>query len=111
MMGRLNPLVPQTYPSSRLKSHIAGARILFSPRKTSDNWPLPAGLFAGVSRHFVTAEYLGGAVETGIPPKDYHRNSNTFEFGLNLEFPLRWPFSLRGKVRQFFPFPGDDERR
>jgi hypothetical protein len=102
------PVRPSVVPVFSFKSHIAGVRVMFNPRKTSDNWPLPAGLFAGISRHFVTAEYLGDNAGTGIPPKDYHRNSNTLEFGLNIEFPLWGLFSLRGEVHQFFPFTGDD---
>lgn len=84
------------------------ARLMFRPRKTGDNWPLPIGVFAGYSHHRIRAEYVGGVDDLGHPGRDADRTSNTFEFGLNIEFPFRGPFVLRGEVRQYAPVSGDD---
>jgi hypothetical protein len=90
------------------RSHIFGARVMFRPRKTGENWPLPVGIFAGYSRHLVHAEYIGGVDATGKPGRSADRGSNTFEFGLNAEFPFSGPFILRGEARQYIPFPDDN---
>lgn len=101
-----SPVAPD-YPTYSFKGSIAGVRVLFKPSKMSDNWPLPAGVFAGFSRHFITMDYLGGDDDAGVPAT-YDDTSNTFEFGLNLDYPLGGMFKLRGEVRQFVPFSGDD---
>ncbi len=100
--------VAKDYPTYSFKGGIAGFRVMFKPSKMSDNWPLPAGLFAGVSRHFITMDYVGGGDPLASIPKTYDDTSNTFEFGLNITYPLYSVFTLRGEVRQFVPFSGDD---
>ncbi len=89
------------------RSQIFSARLMFRPRETGENWPLPIGIFAGYSHHLVHAEYVGGTDVMGEIGRDTRRNSNTFEFGLNAEVPLRGAFVLRGEVRQYAPFSGD----
>lgn len=90
------------------QSQILGIRIMFRPRKTGENWALPVGIFAGYSHHFIRAEYVGGLDAAGKPGRNARRSSNTFEIGLNMEFPVSGPFILRGEVRQYIPFSGDD---
>ena len=75
--------------------------------RSTDNWPLPAGVFAGYSRHFITMDYAGG-VDGDVILESYNDTSNTFEFGLNIDYPLGGIFKLKGEVRQFVPFSGDD---
>jgi hypothetical protein len=104
----------ETPPSSvdshvfSFKGHITGGRILYHPRKVSDNWPLPVGVFLGFSHHFIHGEYLAMDEDPGDSPNSINRGSNTFEIGLNLEIPWQGPFGFRAEVRQFIPVSGDD---
>jgi len=102
------PLNHENKITYSFRSHILGARLMFRPRKTGENWPLPVGLFAGYSRHLVHAEYVGGLDAGGKPGHDASRHSNTIEIGLNGEFPFHGPFIFRVEARQFIPFSGDD---
>ncbi len=88
-------------------SHIAGLRIIARPPVRRESWPLPVGLFAGISRHFISADNIGGVDSLGKTGKDFTDTSNTFEIGVNVEIPVadRWVF--RGEVQQYVPFSGD----
>lgn len=103
--------VSKTFANNRItysfSSHIAGIRFIARPAEIRDDWPLPVGLFAGVSRHFISAEYIGGGAN-GNTGKDFSDTSNTFEIGLNVEYPLNDFLVLRGEVQQYVPFSGDD---
>ncbi len=105
--GVERPFTEENITTYSFRGDIFSARIIFRPKNLGENWPLPAGVFAGYSRHLIHAKYVGGEDDYGNTRRNVDRKSNTFEIGLNIEFPAYGPFLFRGEARQFIPFSND----
>lgn len=84
-------------------SQIVGGRLTFLPKAAFKKWPIPLDVSAGLSHHFVNADYVGGFGVDGLPGKDFREGSTTAEFGIGSGVRVGKRFRVRGEVTQFLP--------
>lgn len=86
------------------RSLIVGSRIHLSMTPK----PPPLSFFAGISHHFVWADYVGGT-SLGRPGEDYRDSINTAEFGLRLQYPVRQHVVLGGGAQLYVALPYSED--
>jgi hypothetical protein len=87
-------------------SHIIGARVMAA----LDAFPIPIAGFAGISRHFIRADYIGGYDYPGNPGSDFQDALNAFEAGIRVQVPMSQRLHIGGNYRQYTPFVKKNSR-
>lgn len=110
------PLPIRDYITYSYSSRIVGIRIAFFPVIWGNEFPLTAGVVAGLSRHFISGRFVGGGDYFGNPGVDFTRRSDIAEAGITVRVPVLSRLSLRGDIHQLIPlvdddFPGDQKGR
>lgn len=88
------------------RSHIIGARLA----ATLNEFPIPIATFAGISRHFMIADYIGGGDFAGNIGEDFNYGINAVEFGTRVYIPVADGFSLVGTYQQYYPLAKRNSR-
>lgn len=82
-------------------SIILGTRIGVRP----DAFPLPLSIWGGFSRHWLSAQYVGGAGVAGNIESDYQDAFNALETGVRLQVPVSGHFLVGGDVQAYLALP------
>lgn len=80
-------------------SHTFGFRI----GAALNEFPVPLTAFAGFSRQFIEADYIGGGDFAGNVGTDFSYGFNAFEAGLLLHISISEKVRLGGRVLHYFP--------
>jgi len=99
--------VSRSRDSNTTYSHtslIVGSRLYLSTTPK----PSPVSFFAGISHHFVWADYVGGT-SMGRPGEDYRDSINTAEFGLRLQYPVGQHVIIGGGSQLYVALPYSED--
>lgn len=78
-------------------SHIIGTRLIMA----LNAFPIPVTAFVGISRHFISADYIGGSDLLGNTGSDFEDALNTFEVGLRVLVPVSQNFHVGGNYQHY----------
>lgn len=80
-------------------SHIVGARVM----TVLEALPIPITTFAGISRHFISADYIGGSDFSGKTGNDFKDGINAVEVGIRLQIPISQRLNIGGNYQYYIP--------
>jgi hypothetical protein len=88
---------PEYHPPYTYRTHSVGIRFSFMPAHLLPHWPIPVGLFIGISRQFisVSGEYPTFMTSQGPTGRPAPRNVTAFEAGVNLEIRVYGRVGIR----------------
>lgn len=98
------PIADANWVTYSYASHIVGSRLGFRPEEAAPHWLIPLDIFVGLSRHFVSATYIGGFSLDGREGKDFKQTFTTAEVGVNVHITIIGPLSVAAEVHQLIPF-------
>lgn len=96
---------PEYHPPYTYRTHNVGIRFSFMPAHLLPHWPIPVGLFVGISRQFISmsGEYPTFMTSQGPTERPAPRNVTAFEAGVNLEVRVFGPLAVRVEGHQLIP--------
>jgi hypothetical protein len=104
---------PEYHPPYTYRTHSVGVRFSFLPAQLLPHWPIPVGLFVGISRQFVSTSGKYPGLVTSQGPVDHSPPGDvtTFEAGVNLEIRVYGRVSFRIEGHQLIPLGSTESDR
>ena len=75
-----------------------------------DAFPIPLAIFAGISRHLISADYIGGYDLLGNIGNDFRDGLNAAEVGIRVQMPISQRVRIGGNYQQYIPLVKKNSR-
>jgi hypothetical protein len=104
---------PEYSPAHVFRTHSIGVRFSFLPKNLLPHWPIPVGLFVGLSRQFISmsGKYPDFMTSQGPIEQFVPHDVTAFEAGVNLEVRVIGPVAVRLEGHQLIPLGSTESDR